>query len=242
MDWEKVLLGALIAGVYFWVKDKLLKDKINKIEDRLKKIENFTPSQQYTSADGSKVIAYDEGLRQFAICSLNNDETSYKVFSYADLLSVEIFYDGNTVTKTNRVSQIGGALIGGVALGGLGAVVGGLSGKTSSKKEVEKIELRLIVNNKESPIQDILFLNMKCKEWTPLYKESEKDVRHWFGIVSLLIKEADKQDEKNTSNITQDLAEEVPEDKLEKLHGLLQKNIISEEEFNTAKQKLLANI
>jgi len=240
MDWEKVLLGAIIAGIYYWIKGSSLKNNKSKVEDSFKEIPDFTPSQQYTSSDGLKVIGYDEDRKQFVITSLNSQITSSKIFSYVDILSAEIFYDGSTVTKTNRVSQLGGALIGGLALGGLGAVVGGLSGKTSSKKEVEKIELRIIVNDKESPIQDIIFLNTKCKEWTPLYKESDKSVRHWFAIISLLIEEADKEDAKNSRHPMLDTNQNNSlADTLNDLNELFQKGILTEAEFSKAKQNAI---
>jgi len=240
MDGGLVIVGAIIAGIYYWIKEDALKDNKNIVENNFKEISDFTPSQQYTSADGLKVIGYDENRNKFAITSLKSQTAFSKAFSYVDILSVEIFYDGNTVTKTNRVSQIGGALIGGLVLGGVGAVVGGLSGKTSSKKEVKKIELRIIVNDKQSPIQDIVFLNTKCKDWTPLYKESERSVRHWFAITSLLIEEADKEDSKNSrqpildTNKNNSLA-----DTLNDLNELFQKGILTEAEFSKAKQNAL---
>ncbi|BBW93657.1 hypothetical protein PS1M3_37440 [Pseudoalteromonas sp. PS1M3] len=241
MDIVLFLMGAIGMGIYFWIKDSNLKEKQKSLEKRIKGTDGFTVTQFYIASTGNKGIAFDEANKKFAICSSEMKTT--KTFSYQDILSAEIFYDGNTVTKTNRVSQIGGALIGGLALGGLGAVVGGLSGKKKSKKEIEKIELRIIVNDKESPVQDIIFLNTKCKEWTPLFKESEKSVRHWFAIVSLLINEADKYDERNLKELKS--LSPIKENKsslvesLNELNELFQKGILTEEEFYKAKQKTL---
>jgi hypothetical protein len=47
-----------------------------------------------------------------------------RIISYRDLLSSEIFEDGTTITKTVRSSQVGGGLIGAIALGGVGDKAG----------------------------------------------------------------------------------------------------------------------
>ena len=39
---------------------------------------------------------------------------------------------------------IGGAIVGGVLMGGAGAVVGGLSGDTKQKKEVKNMDIKKI--------------------------------------------------------------------------------------------------
>src|SRR3954463_9667577 len=52
-------------------------------------------------------------------------ETEY---SFDQIAAVEVQENGATVSTTNRGSQLAGAAIGGLALGGVGALIGGLSG------------------------------------------------------------------------------------------------------------------
>lgn len=54
-----------------------------------------------------------------------------------------------TVENTRNlrnVRQIGGVVVGGLLLGGVGAIIGGLSGKTETSGKISRIDLRLIVN------------------------------------------------------------------------------------------------
>lgn len=70
------------------------------------------------------------------------------MYSYWDILASEVIEEGGTVTRTQRSSQIAGTLIGGLALGGVGAIIGGLSGTTkTTKNDMVTPLLRVIVND-----------------------------------------------------------------------------------------------
>lgn len=116
------------------------------------------------------------------------------VIEYSDVLSSEVFIDGNSISKTSRKSQLGGALVGGVVLGGVGAIIGGLSGAKTSSEMVSKIELRIIVNNTEKPIHDLKLLQTETKKNSSSYDEALAKVRHWHGILEVAIKHSDSID------------------------------------------------
>ena len=160
------------------------------------------------------------------------------------MLSSEIFVDGETITKTARGSQLGGALIGGLALGGVGAIIGGLSGKTRSSEKVKRVDLRITVNSTKSPLHDINFMDIEGKKDGIVYKSAMDQARHWHGLIAVLIKMADNEDSskegfeslsKEKGDSTASLADE-----LSKLSDLRDKGVLSEEEFSIQKQKLLS--
>lgn len=238
-----LFIGMLIYSGYLnWVNITTKKKIKLQIENSLKSLNDSNITEKKISSDMLKIVVFDESHKKLSIISITPSEFTTNILTYRDILSVEIFYDGETITKTNRTSQIGGALIGGLALGGLGAVVGGLSGKTTSKKEVNKIELRLIINDNKNPVQDITFLNKKTNQHSSLYKQSEKSVRHWYAIISLLIAEADKEDRTMIKQPIKQDTEENMSDKLEKLHTLFEKGILTQDEFTEAKQKIIGTI
>ena len=175
------------------------------------------------------------------ICLIDHRQQNLttRVFVYKDLLSSEIFEDGATVTKTVRSSQIGGVLIGGLAFGGVGAIIGGLSGKTQTSGEVKKVDLRLTVNDTKNPLHDINFLGLKTKKDGFLYKRAIQQARHWHGLIEVLIKRADLEDKAANTNDTLKLPSGSAADELKKLAELRDAGVLSIEEFQQQKSRLL---
>lgn len=125
------------------------------------------------------------------------DYTSHKKINYKDILQVEIIEDKETVTQTSRKSQIAGSALGGLALGGVGAIIGGLSGNKKTTEKFRDLGIRIIVNNATSPIHEFDFYNFK----NPIKKDSEEfqlaysQVYEWYKTIEVLISQADKEDE-----------------------------------------------
>lgn len=167
-----------------------------------------------------------------------------KPITYRDVLTSEIFVDGETITKTARGSQLGGALIGGLALGGVGAIIGGLSGKTKSSEKVKRVDLRITVNDTKSPLHDLNFMDIEGKKDGIVYKSAMEQARHWHGLIAVLIKTADNEDERQeriepSSNVESSTQTSLA-DELSKLSDLRDKGVLSDEEFSTQKQRLLS--
>lgn len=100
----------------------------------------------------------------------------YWIFKGTDILSSELIdvKSGVTITKTDRGSQIAGVVVGGVLLGGVGALIGGLTGKKESKTiDTGYALLKITVNDTENPVH---VLNLGAVK-----------NQHWHGIVSVLI-------------------------------------------------------
>ncbi|MBW6461369.1 MAG: hypothetical protein K0B08_12430 [Bacteroidales bacterium] len=68
--------------------------------------------------------------------------------------------------------------MGGLLLGGVGVVLGGLSGKTTSVHEVSSVDLRIIINNIQNPVHLIKSLSLES-------------ANHWHALISVLIKRAE---------------------------------------------------
>ena len=219
------------------IKKGDLKKKLNSVND-------FSASQKVMGENGNSGIAVDEGRKKVCLLNKRMVASELDVLSYRDILSSELFEDGETVTKTARVSQLGGALIGGLALGGVGAVIGGLSGKKISSSKVKKIDLRITVNRTKNPIHDINFMDVACKKGGYLYNQAMKNARHWHGLMEVLINRADSED----VAIKGELIEETPQllstgsvaDELAKLGELKKQGLLTDEEFLSQKTKLLS--
>lgn len=227
--------GAIIIAVgeriYTSEKKKDMLSKITQLDD-------FTVSQQIMGSDGESGLAIDETRHKFCLIKQKNGMISTKIYTYKDLLETEILEDGLSITKTARGSQFGGMLIGGLALGGIGAIIGGLSGKKNQMDKVSSIDLKIIVNDTESAMFLISFLKFPngYKKDSITYKTSIQRTREWHSLMTVLIKRADEEDnntqDKKTNNIS--IADEII-----KLKKLFEEGLLSEKEFQEQKNKLL---
>lgn len=209
MDISSWIILFVVLIFVFTIAEPIIESKNKsslkkKMEDRINNVTNFSPSQKALGVDGISGIAFDESRKLICLIKQINDVVNLDAVSYQEILSVEIFEDGVTVTKTSRSSQLGGAIVGGLALGGVGAVIGGLSGNTASSNKVSKIDLRITVNNTKNPIHDINFMNTEDKQHGPIYNSAMEKARHWHGLMSVLIKRGELEDTINPSTKFED--------------------------------------
>lgn len=184
-------IGLLVFSIQ--ERKKLYKENS---EANLKKIDyllqqhNLIKSQFYVNYYQTNGIVLDEQNKLLCLIKKKDDDYSLLKYSFDQILESEIIEDGNSVIKTSRGSQIGGALIGGALAGGVGAIVGGLSGSKTSFKEVKKIDLRITLNDLNNPVQTINFMNteMALKKDNPYYKEVYEKALHWHKLMSVVIK------------------------------------------------------
>ncbi|WP_299312335.1 SHOCT domain-containing protein [uncultured Halomonas sp.] len=241
--WGWVLLIVVIGVVGGIAQIVAVSNKKKAMEEKLKYLPDFSPTQRIMGNNGDTGLAIDEERKKVVLIKNGPAGVDLKPITYRDVLSSEIFVDGETITKTARGSQLGGALIGGLALGGVGAIIGGLSGKTRSSEKVKRVDLRITVNDTNSPLHDINFMDIEGKKDGVIYKSAMDQARHWHGLIAVLIKIADNEDarkEGESSSGEKDVSTASLADELSKLSDLRDKGVLSEEEFSIQKQKLLS--
>ena len=163
--------------------------------------EAFDTTHKLLGVNGENAVAIDEGRQKIAFFSREPGAgmARSKRFNYRDILSSEIVEDGSQVTQTSRASQVGGALLGGLIAGPLGALVGGVSGKTTTSGEVSSLQLRIVVNDSETPTHSIELLasflpSAVTKKDGAAYRATIDQAREWHDRISVLIRRADQED------------------------------------------------
>jgi hypothetical protein len=207
------------------------------MEKKLNELTDFSASQKIMGCDGASGFAIDEGRKKIGLITNQLNVVSIRVVSYRDLISSEIFEDGSTITRTSRNSQLGGALIGGIALGGIGAIIGGLSGNTRTSGKIKRVDLRLIVNDTQKPVHDVTFQNLEGNAGGLIHQAALNQARHWHSLCEVLIKRADIEDKELLA--PQIDARLSVADELKKLADLLSSGVLSSEEFQKQKTVLL---
>ena len=223
------------------------KQKLKKIiESTLNNLSNFKSTQQVMDVNLEFGLAIDEEQNKICLLKITKGASeqpniSTKIIPYKDILSVELFQNGTSIKKTVRSSQIGGAVVGGLLLGGAGAVIGGLSGKTETTGKVNHIALLLTVNDVKNPLHGIVFLNKEEAE--SIYKKQLQLARHWHGIIKIIIKGADEEEKKKLQVIKREkpiiASKYFIADEIKKLADLHNSGALTLEEFQQQKAKLL---
>lgn len=216
-EWWQVALFVFFACLFYAYSVGFLRNQnMKKLDEGLKRFNDFQTSQKIWGDDGKSGLAVDEAGRKICLVKLVNEytgEVSSDVISFSDILSSEIFEDGHFVTKASRTSHIGSELIGSLALGGVDAITGAgkttssldgtiaefVSGKKASSVVVSKIDLRLTINRMSEPIHEVNFLDggsLKgtCLKNDTMYTSIMEQARKWHDIIATIIKSVDTED------------------------------------------------
>jgi hypothetical protein len=183
------------------------------------------------------VIRFDEKTSRLSFYT----ETGSIRKSYypKDIVSVEIIDDQNTITSTDRGSQIAGALVGGALLGGVGAIVGGLSGSKNAEGKCEQLSLKVVVEDTTNPNTVVTLLRRPAYKKTGWprygysYKYALRQAEHWHGKISVLMKQAQDANAPAAEG-GGSVATEL--ERLKKLHA---EGDLNEREYAAAKARVL---
>lgn len=153
-----------------------------------------------------------------------------KVYKFTDIVNYELLEDGETITKGGG---LGRAIAGGILFGGVGAVVGGVTGGRKSKELINSLRIKITIKNNRTPELYINLITMKTKSTSMLYKLSYEGAQSVLSILDLIA------DENKTGNDTPSGSNISVADELIKLKKLVDQGVITEEDFNLQKDKLI---
>lgn len=236
---EALIIIIAVSGLALWLYLKF-KDQ-QKIKNAVSNLKDFNSSETYIPSDHGKTsISIDKNGRK--ICFVDDTRGKGKrtrVYGYKDIYECEILTDGETYLKSSSTRVVAGYIIGGAIGGVAGAVVGGLSGAKTKKENIKSIKLSVRVNDTSKPIFIILFLNKEVKKGDNDYNEAIKTAQYWHALISNFIKQANREEPvaQTQKVINNNLS---VSDELLKLNNLKEKGIITAEEFQSQKEKLLS--
>lgn len=241
-------IGLAFVGAIVWglIKRSEAKESARKrgqiLKEKFMKMKDFIPSQRVVGLENRYIFAVDQTRRKVAYIEENTD----LFLPYDKFISVEIREDNTTIASKSSSRTIGGAIVGGAIAGGAGAIVGGLSGDTTMKKNVSLVQVRIRLRDISSPTLLIncfdcmaMFGSQEIDSggvggWA--YKEGMEHARQIADLVSVIIDDVDRQEKQNVSTPT--VSGSVAEE-LSKLAELKEKGILTDDEFKEQKKKLL---
>ncbi len=134
-----VVFIAIITFVSVSKDNQKLEETVTAVASNESALSNFTATKTIEGPLGTYKVCVDEANEKVAYIS----KEGTKVFSFEDMISVELLESGVTISKKSTARTLGGALVGGVLAGGAGMVVGGLSGSSRERRKVSSIILKV---------------------------------------------------------------------------------------------------
>lgn len=240
-----MIIGIIVAAVVIFLiiglagaakQNQEEKETVAAVAQNESSLTEFKASKIIEGPLSTYKVSIDEENEKIAYIS----KAGTKVFSFEDIISVELLESGETVSKKSTSRTLGGALVGGALAGGAGMIVGGLSGSSRERRKVSSIIVKVTLRNVSEPtINIICFENYKL----PPYSD-EEGMYLFYGpaqeIVDTLTVIINKVDARSSKTETlANPANNSLSDEIAKLHQMLKDGIITEEEFSKMKEKLI---
>lgn len=238
-----MLTGIIAAIVNGNAMQAERKEKRQKANDDLKELENFTPSKKLVDAWG--LIAVDDESEQIA---LKVNQGKIFLYPYSDIIRCEVIENGKTVFS--KSGMVGRAIVGGALAGGTGAVIGGLTAKSNEVKEFESVDFKILLRNSTIPVFTIRFfsaseetmgtkktVNINDKTYGPKLRTALHQLNNWKETIEVIIDKVNSKPEVATATA---VSSSSVADELSKLNELREKGILSADEFETQKKKILS--
>lgn len=184
-----VATAILVLSVIFTIARDASRQK--SLEGYVRGLNEFHPTQMVVASDGSSAIAIDEKRHLLCLVTDTGGRVSNRLVPYSGLLACELVDDRSVVMKANRASQVGGAIVGGALLGGVGAVVGALSGSRREVGQSRQIELVLRVNSTRAPTHTLNLMVSKSpvSRDSLLYRRAIQTAQKWHNICQVAMRQ-----------------------------------------------------
>lgn len=153
-----------------------------------------------------------------------------QIYKYSDIVDFELLEDGETITK----GGLGRAIVGGVLFGGVGAVVGGVTGGKKSKSVCTSLKIKITASSIYNPVVYINFLTTPTKKNSFTYKTMYNSAQECLSVLQLIC-----DDQGNAPVVNNDAPVTSSADEILKFKNLLDSGIITQEEYEAKKKQLL---
>ena len=117
------------------------------------------------------------------------------VLPFENIVSVEVLKDDALDAKSNREREGAGAAIGKPITRRMGALVEGLFGSRRTESQISWLKLRIVTQNLEDPVHDIVFLDpgsaKAAKNGDRFCRSCVKECENWHARLSEILRDED---------------------------------------------------
>lgn len=180
----------------------------------------------FTPAHEMGYVAIDEVHRLVMLKPRRVVDLYYR---FEDIRDYELLEVNAQVTR----GGLGSAVLGGVLLGGVGAIAGSVIGK-NSKKMVENLFLRVDINDLEYPCVYVNFIESPVPITSGRYKRALEDAHNAVSRLGLILGKGANEEKAGNQYAPMNPYEEVKQ-----LKELLDIGAITQDEFDKKKRMIL---
>jgi hypothetical protein len=227
-----IVLGAIVLTLSMSPSGK--KEQENPIKGT-----SFIPSQMFMSQDGLGGIAVND--QTLKICLLKNPAFPPQLLSISGLVGSFLVKNGEILGEGRRTGPQALISFQKVMHSNMERLIKSWQA-TASQKDNQRIDLIVLIHDEHDPLHVVNFLDMETKEGGILFEKALGTATHWQSVLDSLILQADQH-----ARLQTEPDQEGPEsplasvaDELEKLGNLVEKNLMTPQEFTIQKEKLLA--
>lgn len=228
------LVGA--AAVIAWAfqvemkKQREAKKAKDQFLEKLGTLPNYKPSQvlEYN------YLYFGVDTDNAVVCYAKAPEWKQLIVVAGDILSVAIDEDGYTVTHSSLPHTSGNAVLG-VLPRSAEAVLGTRSAQSTSVDVVNKMTLRLEIDDPAHPIIDVPFMISRSRRSDPFYQKASSSARSFSSLITALIK---RSSDPVQASSTTDNGNSVLE-QLTILSALRADGTLTDDEFLREKSRIL---
>ena len=200
---------------------------------------SFIPSHMFMSHDGLGGIAVNN--QTLRICLLKNPSIPPRMLPISGLVGSLLVKNGEILEEGRRTNPNTLISFQKVMHSNVERLI--KSWQTpSSPQDNQRIDLIVLLHDEDDPLHVVNFLDMETKEGGILYEKVLGTATHWHYLLDNLIRQADQharlQPEPDQGGAESPLPSVA--DELEKLGELMEKKLMTPQEFTIQKEKLLA--
>lgn len=177
-----------------------------------------------------KYIYFDDNINEIFIPDF---WTRPKFIKYNEILDFELLEDGNSISS----GGVGRAVAGGVLFGGAGAIVGSVTGKKKSTNIATSMQIKITTKDINNPVIFIKIFKGEHKKGSIVYNSFQKNAHKIISMLQITVDRV-TQDSLNNSSLIQESSKSKI-DELKELKELLDSGILTQEEFDSEKAKIL---
>lgn len=233
------LVAFIIMAVFQIVRMKKNKSTaLNGLQLMKKQLMKFNPTEEFISADNKYILLLDEKAKKINFTTAQSNKT----YDIKDILGTQIINSVSTESDTTTRENL----------------FGSLSSSTTTATKVSKIELKIAVNDTECPYYNIAFFDslVSLGFGHPFVEKAKTNIEHWEAVLNILMKREFENTGQDGSKLPPELKKILEEttqvtlsqlhtqdsvaDELIKISNLLQQGMITQEEYDSLKAKIIS--
>lgn len=196
---------------------------------------NHVPATIEITRQVGSVLNIDDKNRLWCVSTGTFNEKNGDIHRFDEVLGVELLEDGETVLKGGA----GGALVGGLLFGGVGAMVGASTSARRTNGQCSSLKIKITLNDYYHPVEYIDLLkgygNLSVSKKSSNYKRLVGTAQEILSVFQIMLNENQAAQEKPEATAQQASAA----DEIRKYKELMDEGIITEAEFEVKKRQLL---